>query len=53
MEHAIDRAITHLRMAIPDPTLWSGVTANSCAAAIETLVAELIALRHRIGSWPI
>lgn len=53
IEFAINRAITHLRMAIPDPTLWSGATATSCANAIEALVAELLSLGNRIDNWAI
>ncbi|WP_158512757.1 hypothetical protein [Candidatus Rhodoluna planktonica] len=47
----IQQAITHLHLAVPDPLLWSGAAASSCAQALERLCQELQSLQIRLNQW--
>jgi len=50
IDFALDQATSVLRSSVPNPLLWSGVTATACAEAIERLAAELAGIRLRAES---
>jgi hypothetical protein len=51
IDHAINQAIIGLRYCQPDPNLWRGSAASSCAATIEQLTSQLQNLLVRLSSW--
>lgn len=54
IDFALDHAVSVLRSSVPNPLLWSGVTATACAEAIERLANDLMGIRLRADSaWSI
>jgi hypothetical protein len=51
IDHAINQAIIALRYCLPNPNLWRGVAASSCANSIESLAHQLQNLQARLSSW--
>jgi hypothetical protein len=48
IDFELHRAVTLLKLAIPNPLQWSGVASNSCALALERLAGELHGLMARL-----
>jgi hypothetical protein len=53
VDHALALIITRLQSAIPDPVLWAGAAAESCAKSIEKLTWDFAELRRRLKYWAI
>jgi len=51
IDHSLLYAVARLQSAIPDPMLWAGSAANSCAVSIEGIASDLLAIRQRLSSW--
>ena len=53
VDQALALIITRLQSAIPDPMLWAGAAAESCAKSIEKLTWDFAELRRRLKYWAI
>ena len=51
IDHSLFYAVARLQLAIPDPMLWAGSAASSCAVSIEGIAEDITAIRHRLSSW--
>lgn len=47
IDFELQRAVTLLKLAIPNPLQWSGAASNACADMLERLATELQALMLR------
>ncbi|CAB4627768.1 unannotated protein [freshwater metagenome] len=51
IDHVVLQAIIAVRQSLPNPSLWAGAAANSCANSMEALARELEIMLHRLNSW--
>jgi hypothetical protein len=51
IDNSLFYAVARLQSAIPDPMLWAGSAASSCAVSIEGIAGDLLAIRQRLSSW--
>jgi hypothetical protein len=51
IDNSLLYAVAKLQLAIPNPMLWAGSAASSCAVSIEGIAQDLVAIRHRLSSW--
>jgi hypothetical protein len=51
IDFALKAAETRMKLAIPNPLLWSGAASMACAESIENLAHELNALHLRLNDW--
>jgi hypothetical protein len=51
IDFALKTAETRMKMAIPNPSLWSGAASLACAEKIESLAHDLHALQLRLSDW--
>jgi hypothetical protein len=51
IDNSLFYAVARLQSAIPDPLLWAGAAASSCAVSIEGIAEDLLGIRQRLSSW--
>ncbi len=51
IEHTLMAVVARLNMATPNPLLWNGKAASTCAETLNNLANDINLLRIRLGSW--